>query len=244
MVLIAHRLALRGLVHGEVVARRAAQIVERVAIHSGIADGGTAGVLRACALNVGISQILIHQCRHRSTCRNLVACKHDVLEVIRTLVAVFIPHPVDHTLAVRRVSPRKARSVVVQAVLQLPSLQLRILEVRVAAVMHSPCLFRKLRLSRSQHQKVERMPCALRLCLRRRRYEVRDAVHLPWSERTTVAQCLQRGVGRADGLVNLVRNHLVGIARKGVALVQDALYLSTRLGQIVVSHFSCLLFFS
>ena len=89
----------------------AAHVVERVTEHGFIFQRGTAGVHRSADLVAAILTNDVGHFLHRS---DLVAGKHDVLEVVGALVAPLILHPVDDT-ALRAVDVVDSLNLVVRA---------------------------------------------------------------------------------------------------------------------------------
>ena len=88
---------------------------------------------------------------------------------------------------------------IVQMILQLPRLQPRILEVRVAIVFHGPRLLVQSALAVSAHDDVEQMTRRPRILLHRRRHVVRNPVVLPRDEVPGVACILQLCPSLEDG---------------------------------------------
>ena len=88
---------------------------------------------------------------------------------------------------------------IVQMILQLPRLQPRILEVRVAIVFHGPRLLVQSVLAVSAHDDVEPMTRRPRILLHRRRLVVRNPVILPRDEVPGVACILQLCPSLEDG---------------------------------------------
>ena len=130
-----------------------------------------------------------------------------VLEVVRQTVAPLVLHLVDHTLALLGVSPVVAVGVVVERVLQLPCLQVCILEVRVAVVLHGPRLLVEHRSAVSTHKDVELITrrahhhhARVRVgCRADGRHVVRNLVILSGNELPLVSHLRHLLVGSLDG---------------------------------------------
>ena len=123
--------------------------------------------------------------------RNLVPLVLYILEIIEALVVPLVLHPPDHALSVSCISPRETLHVIVEAILQFPSVQFTITEVGIPRMDCRVSVLVQCFLIIGGDYHVKRMSRAPRLSLRRGRHKVRYSVLPARSQLTPVTQRLE-----------------------------------------------------